>query len=71
MRIPDGYNLIPKDAVTTIRGIIDAAEEAIQEVWGRAIRDQRADEIPPEVRTFYERHAAIVHGDEPNLDDIF
>lgn len=71
MRIPDGYYLIPKDAVTTISGIIDAAEEAIQEVWGRAIRDQRADVIPPEVRAFYERHAALVHGDEPDLDDIF
>jgi len=71
MKVPEGYYLIPKDAIRTIIGIVDAAEEAIHEVWGRAIRDQRSTEVSLEVRAFYERHAKIVHGDEPDLDAIF
>lgn len=71
MQTSDEYYLIPKEAITTIREILDAANEAIHEVWSRVALDQWVDGVQPLERAFYERHAAVVHAEDLNVDEIF
>lgn len=69
MQVPEGYYLLPKDAVASIVGIFDAAAEAIQEIIAKATRGQDDAELGSTVEAFYRLHNAVVHGDE--LDEIF
>ena len=71
MEIPEGYYLIPKEAVGQVMDIIDAADAAITEVLVRAKRGQDRPEIPPEVEAFYREHNKAVHGIRGELDEIF
>lgn len=64
--------LLSTEAIKSIRRIIDAAEEAISEIYSLATRGQFVGDLPPEVETFYRLHAEIVHGDDgDSLDKIF